>query len=203
MYADGDPIIVTQRPPVNTYPSRRYPEPCTLYPSRFERGQVKQDLNYCQRCGNALAEKTIEGRLRRHCASCGFIAYLDPKLAAVVLVQMEGRLVLVKRGVEPALGQWAFPSGFVDRGEAVEDAAVREVKEETGIEVRLTGFLGLYSSTGSPVVMAAYSAEAVGGKLQAGHDAAEAALFYPDDLPPLPFPHDERILKSWRASASS
>lgn len=164
---------------------------------------MKQNLNYCQRCGHPLTDKTIEGKQRRYCPSCGFIAYLDPKLAAVILVQMEGSLVLVKRGVEPALGQWAFPSGFVDRGEAVEDAAVREVKEETGIEVRLTGFLGLYSSTGSPVVLAAYSAEAVGGKLQAGHDAAEAALFHPDKLPSLPFPHDKQILKSWRASASS
>jgi ADP-ribose pyrophosphatase YjhB (NUDIX family) len=164
---------------------------------------VKQDLNYCQRCGHALADKAVEGKRRRHCPSCGFIAYLDPKLAAVILVQMEGKLVLVKRGVEPALGRWAFPSGFVDRGEAMEDAAVREVKEETGIEIRLTGFLGLYSSTGSPVVLAAYSAQAVGGRLQAGHDAAEAALFHPDDLSPFPFPHDEQILENWRTSSSS
>ena len=99
----------------------------------------------------------------------------------------------------PAIGRWAFPSGYVDRGEAVEDAAVREVREETGLDVRLNGFVGLYSSTGGPVVLAAYSAQVVGGELRPGGDAREAALFHPDELPPLPFPHDARILRDWRS----
>ena len=156
-------------------------------------------VNYCQRCGHRLAEKSIESKPRLYCPDCGHIAFLDPKVAAAVLVMMEGRIVMVKRGVEPAMGRWAFPSGFVDRGESVEDAAVREVKEETGLDVRLTGLVGLYSSTGSPIVLAVYAAEVTGGRLRAGHDAKETALFHPDELPPLAFPHDDQIVSDWRA----
>ena len=96
-------------------------------------------------------------------------------------------------------GRWAFPSGYVDRGEAVADAAVREVMEETGLDVRLTAFVGLYSSSGSVVVLAVYSAEVVGGSLRPGGDARETALFDPEALPPLPFPHDDQIIADWRS----
>ena len=160
---------------------------------------MRQELNYCQRCGHTLAEKSIENKPRRYCPACGYVAFLDPKVAAAVLALTNGKLVMVKRGVEPSLGRWAFPSGFVDRGESVEDAAVREVKEETGLDVRLTGLVGLYSGEGSTIVLAAFAAEVTGGTLRPGHDATEAALFNLDGLPPLPFPHDDRIVSDWRA----
>ena len=160
---------------------------------------MRADINYCQRCGGPMVDTTVERKARRACPACGFVAFRDPKVAAAVLVLLDGSLVMVKRGVEPELGRWAFPSGFVDRGESVEDAAVREVKEETGLDVRTTGLVGLYSETGSPVILAVYSAEVIGGKLASGHDADEAATFAISDLPPLPFPHDDQILRDWRA----
>ncbi len=153
---------------------------------------------FCRRCGHKLSEKKIDNKIRPHCASCGFVVYLDPKIAAVVLVSDGGRLVLVRRGIEPAMGRWSFPSGYVDRGEAIEDAAVREVKEETGLDVKLGGLIGLYSRSGSPVALAVFSARVVGGRLEAGSEAQDAAWFSADDLPPLPFPHDEQILKDWK-----
>jgi ADP-ribose pyrophosphatase YjhB (NUDIX family) len=104
---------------------------------------------------------------------------------------------MVRRGVEPALGRWAFPSGYVDRGEAVEDAAMREVEEETGLVVRLSRFVGLYSGTGSHVVLAVYGAVVAGGSLRPGGDTQEVNWFRVADLPPLPFPHDDRILRDW------
>lgn len=159
---------------------------------------MREEFNYCPRCGRALSEKEIGNRTRPYCPSCGHIVYLDPKVAAVVLVVQHGKLVLVRRAMGPALGRWSFPSGYVDRGEAVEDAAVREVWEETGLRVRLSGLVGLYSGCG-PVVVAAYSADAIGGELQAGPETQAAALFSPDELPPLPFPHDDSILRDWRA----
>ncbi len=155
-------------------------------------------MNFCQRCGHALAEKAIGGSTRRHCPACGQVVFLDPKLAAVVLVEARGKLVLVKRAIEPALGRWSFPSGYVDRGEAVEDAARREVKEETGLDVELTDFVGLYSGTGETVALAVYTAKVVGGTLSPGSEVQKADLFHPDDLPPLPFPHDDQILQDWR-----
>ena len=164
---------------------------------------MSEDINFCQRCGHRLAQKEIESQVRPYCPGCGHVAFLDPKVAAAVLVFKDGELVLVRRGVEPALGRWSFPAGYVDRGEAVEDAAVREVKEETGLDVRVNGFVGLYSQRGSPVVLAVYSASVTGGSVRPGSEVQEVALFPPDDLPPLPFPHDYRILEDWRALAHS
>ena len=155
------------------------------------------DINYCQRCGEGLSETQIEGRTRPHCPACGYVVYLDPKVAAVVLVHQDGKLLLVKRGVEPAMGEWAFPSGYVDRGEVVEDAARREVKEETGLDVELDGFVGMYSLAGNPVVLAVYSGKVSGGELRAGHDADDAAWVDLDNLPDLPFPNDAQILQDF------
>ena len=103
---------------------------------------LETDLNFCQRCGHGLVVEPVHGQPRPRCSTCGFIVFLEPKLAAVVLVSMEDKLVLVRRANEPALGEWSFPSGYVDRGEAVEDAAVREVREETGLQVELNRLLG-------------------------------------------------------------
>ena len=160
---------------------------------------MQEQINFCQRCGAALAEKEVEGRARRYCASCGFIVFLDPKVAAAVLVEVDGRLVLVRRGIEPAMGRWAFPSGYVDRGEALEEAAAREVREETGLDVRVTRLVGVYSSPGDAVILAVYAAELVGGSLLAAADAEEVGLFSADELPPLPFPRDYDILRDWRS----
>ena len=94
---------------------------------------MRQELNYCQRCGHALADKSIEDKPRRYCPACGYVAFLDPKVAAAVLALTNGKLVMVKRGVEPALGRWAFPSGFVDRGESVEDA-IESFRKDQNVE---------------------------------------------------------------------
>ena len=166
----------------------------TLYPLGMD-----ERIRFCQVCGRGLVDRTIDGKPRRHCDHCDRTVFLDPKVAAVVLALIDGKLVMVKRGMEPQIGRWAFPSGFVDRGEAVEDGAIREFKEETGLDARLERLIGVYSETGSPVVLVVYKAEVVSGVLQAGHDAADAALFDPYRLPDLPFPHDDRILADWRA----
>ena len=154
---------------------------------------------YCQRCGERLEEKHIDGMSRPCCPSCGYVVFLDPKVAAVALVADGDGLVMVKRGVEPQYGKWAFPSGYVDRGEVVEAAAIREVKEETGIDVALEKLIGVYSLEGHPVVLVVYSARIIGGDIAVGHDALGVRTFALSELPPLPFPHDKQILKDWLA----
>ena len=156
------------------------------------------EFNYCQRCGERLEEKHIEGMARPHCPACGYVVFLDPKVAAVALVVDGDGLVMVRRGVEPQYGKWAFPSGYVDRGEVVEAAAIREVKEETGLDVTLDGLVGVYSLEGNPVVLVVYSAHITGGAVEIGHDALDVRTYPFDNLPPLPFPHDEQMLRDWQ-----
>ena len=165
----------------------------------FRGSVVPEEIRFCQRCGAGLATKTFEGVTRPYCPRCGHIVFLDPKLAAVVLASSQDRLVLVRRAIEPAMGRWSFPSGYVDRGEVVEHAARREVKEETDLEVALDGLVGLYSGGDSPVVLAVYAARVVGGKPRPGPEVHEVGLFSPDELPDLPFPHDYQILADWRS----
>lgn len=94
---------------------------------------------------------------------------------------------------------WSFPAGYVDRGERVEDAAVREVREETGLAVRLDGLLGLYSATGNPVALAVYIGTPIGGELAPADDLTELAFFPFDQPPPPAFPHDPQIIADWLA----
>ena len=158
------------------------------------------DTNHCQRCGHALEQRNFEGKPRPTCPSCGFIVFLDPKVAVVVLVSGSDKLLFVQRGAEPQIGKWCFPGGYVDRGEQVEAAAQREVREETGLEVEITGLIGVYSLPSNPVIVVAYSGKVASGRLVAGTDAEDAGWFEVDDLPELAFPHNVKIIEDWEAS---
>src|SRR5687767_11690657 len=116
---------------------------------------------FCPDCGSRLAEKMAFGRLRGVCSGCGRVHFDDPKVAVGVVVDLDGRIVLGRRGHEPNMGRWSFPSGYVDAGEKVEDAAVREVEEETGIKVRIDRLLGVYSTPGERTIFIAYAGSAV------------------------------------------
>lgn len=98
------------------------------------------------------------------------------------------------------MGRWSFPSGYVDAGENVEDAAVREVEEETGIKVSIDRLLGVYSTNGERTIFICYAGSAAGGQLAAGEECLEVAAFPPDQLPELAFPHDRAILATWEQS---
>ncbi len=156
-----------------------------------------QELKFCQRCGFHLTIKNIDHRERPFCVRCNTPVFLDPKVAVVVLIVKDGKLVLVRRDIQPFMGHWAFPSGYVDRSARVEDEAVREVKEETGLDVNLKSLLGVYSEHGNPVVLVAYTAEIVGGSLQALDEVQEVSMFPLNQLPPLPFPHDGQIISDF------
>ena len=84
---------------------------------------MNSEIKFCQHCGGLLEESLVDQVARPVCSNCGKVTYLDPKVAAVTLVYEKRKLLLVKRAIEPAYGKWSFPSGYVDRGEAVEAAA--------------------------------------------------------------------------------
>lgn len=149
---------------------------------------------FCPQCAARLAATS-------GCSECDWVNYVDPKVATVVLVSDDqGRLLYIRRNHEPAMYRWSWPSGFVDAGERVEDAAAREVREETGIEVKVGELLGVWSATGEQVVVIAYRASVVGGALRPGPEALAAAWIplQPEHRRPVPvFPHDAEILDSF------
>ena len=161
---------------------------------------------FCPLCATALEPAEVAGRARPRCPACGFVQFLDPKVVVVVVVEHGARILLGRRDTEPARGQWSFIGGYVDRGEPVEAAAVREVREESGLDVILTGLLGVFSRPDEAHVVIAYRATVQGGvaglAAQAG-EVAELAFLAPDALPPLAFPNDRAIWDAWQRAASA
>jgi ADP-ribose pyrophosphatase YjhB (NUDIX family) len=123
---------------------------------------------FCPRCGGSLERRTLKATEpeRPVCARCGFVFYLDPKVAVGTIIQSHsGRIVLVRRAIEPGYGKWVFPGGYVDRGETLTSAAMREAREECGLDVRLDALVNLYSYAGRAPVIVVYAATATGGTL--------------------------------------
>ena len=99
-------------------------------------------FRFCPRCGGAFERRLLKATEpeRLVCTKCAYVFYLDPKIAVGTIVRVaSGRLVLVRRAIEPGYGKWVFPGGYVDRGEPLVTAAIREAREECGLEVRIDG----------------------------------------------------------------
>lgn len=154
---------------------------------------------FCAGCGSALVVREQEGRNLPVCPDCGRVVYYDPKLAATCVVERDGRTLLVQRAMPTGYGLWSLPGGYVDRGEVVEDAAAREVWEETGLEVVAERLIGVFSQAQHPVVVVAYTATESGGELKAGPECLDLGFFAADELPPLAFPRDAEIIRQHAA----
>lgn len=139
-----------------------------------------------------------DGRDRPVCTACGHITFLDPKLAVAALIVRDGQILLGKRGLGTrSPGKWSFPAGFVERGEQVEAALIREVREETGLEVEPGDLVGLYSEPGETVVLAVYEAAIMdfAAVPTAADDLDELEWFPLESLPDLAFARDYRIIE--------
>jgi ADP-ribose pyrophosphatase YjhB (NUDIX family) len=160
------------------------------------------EMNYCPRCGHALEDRFLYGRDRRACPACGFIFFRDPKVAAGVLVERDGKVLLVKRSVDPNKGDWALPAGFVEIDEGPVQGALRELAEETGFIGKITSLLGVFhnrSDPRGPIVIILYCAQIVGGDLHPADDAEEVRFFARDELPKnIAFASTRRALLRWR-----
>jgi len=147
---------------------------------------MRSDFRFCPVCGGALESRSLRDGdpARLVCTACGFVFYLDPKLAVgTIITDEQNRVVLVKRAIEPGYGKWVFPGGYVDRGEEVRSAAVREAREETGLEVRLDRLVNIYSYAGRVPVIVVYSATMMGGCLGCDDEGLEARFFEPETIP--------------------
>ncbi len=143
-------------------------------------------FRFCPPCGGPLESRLLKDGdpPRLVCGACGFIFYLDPKLAVgTIIIDDRRRIALVKRAIDPGYGKWVFPGGYVDRGEEVQRAAVREAREETGLDVRIDRLINIYSYTGRTPVIVVYAATMIGGALACDDESLEAKFFEPEAIP--------------------
>ena len=162
------------------------------------------DYRFCPRCGGNLERRLLKSTEpeRLVCDRCTFVFYLDPKVAVGTIIHTAtDRLVLVRRAIEPGYGRWVFPGGYVDRGELLTAAAVREAREECGLDVRLDALVNIYSYPRRAPVIVIYAATAVGGTLCGDEECLEAAEFALESIPwnELAFPSTEDGLRDYLA----
>jgi 8-oxo-dGTP diphosphatase len=143
-------------------------------------------FKFCPMCSAPLESRLLKATEppRLVCPSCGFVFYLDPKVAVGTIIRDErNQVVLVRRAIEPGYGLWVFPGGYVDRGEQVHAAAIREAREEAGLEIRLDELINVYSYPGKAPVIIVYAATMIGGCLACDDEGLEAKFFSPDEIP--------------------
>ena len=161
---------------------------------------------FCPTCAGALERRLLKSGdpERQVCTKCGQVLYEDPKVAVGTIISTDDeRIVLVRRAIEPGYGKWVFPGGYVDRGEEVTAAAVREAKEEAGLDITLDHLINVYSYAGRPLVVIVYAASIVGGELCTDEECLEAQLFKPEEIPwdELAFPSTAQGLREFLAGS--
>lgn len=165
-------------------------------------GQGSAPFGYCRACGAPLAEKIIEDRLRAVCTACGKIHWRNAKPCAGALIIRNGKVLLVRRAVEPFQGYWDIPGGFCEAEEHPAETAIREVREETGLEVEITGLWGIWMDRygEEETLNIFYLARPLHRELRVGDDASGAAWFSPRALPSrIAFASGIEALRAWAA----
>src|SRR5215212_7111148 len=158
------------------------------------------EFNYCPRCGTQVNHEERFGQVRPVCPQCGWIHFVDPKVAAAVLIEQDGRVLLVRRVNEPFRGMWTLPAGFFNGGEDPAEAAARECLEETGLSVRVTRVLDVISGREHPRgadFIIVYQAAVVSGDMKPDDDADAVEWFRRESLPPLAFRATQKVLQSF------
>jgi len=154
---------------------------------------------FCSKCGGPIDVHTVGDRPREVCSLCGTVFYRNPLPAAAALVlDAERRVLLVKRKYRPNLGMWCLPIGFAEMGETIAQAALRELREETGLEGRVLRLVDTDSWSSSyygDLLIVTFEVEKLGGAESPGDDAAEVGYFPIDSLPPLAFPSNEKAIR--------
>ncbi|MFN2235074.1 MAG: GNAT family N-acetyltransferase [Anaerolineales bacterium] len=147
----------------------------------------KSNPTYCQRCGHKMSRDLVGGRERPVCPQCGYVLFKNPVPGVGVLVEMDGGVVLIKRGHNPKKDRWALPAGFIEADESIEEAALRECKEETNLDIELIEMFHVDSFPTDPTpesgIIIFYRAKPIGGNLHPGDDAVEARVFVAESLP--------------------
>ena len=143
------------------------------------------EFSYCPVCGGQLETSKMKENepSRLLCSACNFVFYLDPKVVACTILEKEGEILLLRRAINPRKGKWVMPGGYVDRGEEVRAAAVRETEEECGLKIRIQSLLGVYSYPGRWAVVVVYEGRYISGDLIQGDESLEAGWFSQSRIP--------------------
>src|SRR5262245_34846113 len=164
-----------------------------------------ETIRFCPRSGAALEPRPIppEAKPEMVCSApaCEFVFYLNQKVVAASIPFEDGQVLLTRRAINPAHGKWTFPGGYVDWGEPVELAAVRETYEETGLTVDLGKLVGVYSYPDTPVVIVVYEARVTGGALMPCHESDRVEWVGLEAIPwdELAFPSTTAALRDFLA----
>ncbi len=147
-----------------------------------------------------MTDRFAYGKTRPVCPECGYVHFVDPKVAAVVFIEQDRRVLLVRRAMHPERGRWALPAGYIDDGEDPRAAAIREVREETGLTIEITRLIDVQSgpdSHGASIVII-YAGRVLDGVAHPLDDADAVLWVAADDpLPDLAFESTRRMLETW------
>jgi ADP-ribose pyrophosphatase YjhB (NUDIX family) len=162
-----------------------------------------EEPRFCPACGRPVEPRTLEAdhRPRLVCAE-GHVTWRNPRIVVGTLPVRDGRLYLARRAIEPALGQWGNPSGFLELGESTQEGARRETEEETQLRVEIGRLIGVYSRPHAGVITIVYESSVVGGAPEPAAETSEVRDFGPDEIPwdELAFSTVESALRDWVAS---
>ena len=153
---------------------------------------------FCAFCSHRLVVKPEAGIMRDYCESCAIFYYDNPLPVASSIVIIDQKLLLVKRKNEPRKGEWCLPSGFAETGESIQEAALRELVEETGVRGKIIDLISVDSAISEmygDVLFVTFEAEWIEGELIAGDDAEEVQFYPLDKLPPLAFESNRHALQ--------
>lgn len=160
-----------------------------------------QEPRFCPACGEAEHVLEEDHRPRLVCPN-GHVTWRNPRMVVGTLPVAHGRVHLVRRAIEPAVGRWSYPGGFLELGEATQEGARRETEEETQLRVEVGRLIGVYSRPHAGVVTLIYEAGVVGGEPLPSAETSEVRAFGPDEIPwdELAFSTTESALRDWLAS---
>ena len=160
---------------------------------------------FCPHCSNRIVKKDENGTLRDWCPDCLIYFYENPLPVVSAIVVLERRILLVKRGKAPYKGLWCLPTGFAETGESIEDAALRELKEEAGIDGRILGLVDVDSCTNyfyGDLIFVTFEIEYTTGELNHGDDSVAAKYVSLRDIPKLAFQSNRKAVDAYIKSKS-
>lgn len=160
----------------------------------------KPQPKYCAQCAQPVITRVVDDRPRRACSGCGTIYYENPlPVAASVVLNERREVLLVKRAREPHQGQWCLPMGFAEVGETIDEAALRELEEETGITACVLQLLDSDSYNSDfygELLIVTFEMQKTGGREAPGDDAEDVRYVPIGQLPPLAFSSNEKALRA-------